>query len=259
MTRLLLRLYPADWRDRYADEFQVLLEERQLGPYDVADVLLGALDAHLHLRGLSTATHFGRGFAMSLRIGGYAAVLGGILWFTGFMVSSLHLADENHAGQLISLAGTLALLVALAGLSALQSRRYPRAIWVAFAIPALGTLWSIIGLLAMQIVGEEPFLGDIDGWGAWFTGTLALVAGSGIFAFVSWRSGLLSRVGLGLLGFAMVLLLVLLFPAWTGLIPAGEGVAIAATLVLLIAFAAGWVVLGVGVVRADPVPTAGLS
>ena len=52
MIGLLLRCYPARWRARYGEEFAELLAERPLGPFDVADVLLGALDARLHLRGL---------------------------------------------------------------------------------------------------------------------------------------------------------------------------------------------------------------
>ena len=74
MRTALLRCYPARWRARYGDEFATILAERPLGPFDVADILLGALDAHLHLRGLGTASEHGRGFAMSLRIGGFAAV-----------------------------------------------------------------------------------------------------------------------------------------------------------------------------------------
>lgn len=78
MIALLLRLYPARWRVRYGDEFAAVLQERPLAPFDVADVLLGALDAHLHLRGLRAASDHRKGFAMSLRIGGYAAILGGL-------------------------------------------------------------------------------------------------------------------------------------------------------------------------------------
>src|SRR5918993_2552067 len=77
---LLVRAYPARWRARYGDEFLSVLEERPLGPFDVADVLLGALDAHLHLRGLGAASEHGKGFAMTLHIGGYAAIAAGILW-----------------------------------------------------------------------------------------------------------------------------------------------------------------------------------
>ena len=45
----LLSLYPAWWRDRYGDKFEVLLEETLHSPLDVLDVALGALDAHLDL------------------------------------------------------------------------------------------------------------------------------------------------------------------------------------------------------------------
>ncbi len=70
VNHLLLRAYPARWRARYGDEFEALLAERPLGPFDIADILLGALDAQLKLRGLGAASEHRRGFSMSLRIGG---------------------------------------------------------------------------------------------------------------------------------------------------------------------------------------------
>ena len=45
----LLRLYPAAWRERYAEEFAAMLEQGMLSPLDVVDILLGACDAHLQL------------------------------------------------------------------------------------------------------------------------------------------------------------------------------------------------------------------
>jgi hypothetical protein len=45
----LMRLYPHAWRDRYAAEFDVLLEQCLHSPLDVVDVILGAMDAHLQL------------------------------------------------------------------------------------------------------------------------------------------------------------------------------------------------------------------
>jgi hypothetical protein len=45
----LTRLYPRPWRDRYAEEFDALLEQCLHTPWDVVDILLGALDAHLQL------------------------------------------------------------------------------------------------------------------------------------------------------------------------------------------------------------------
>src|SRR3954469_3797983 len=95
LIALLLRLYPARWRARYGDEFAAVLEERPLGPFDVADVLLGALDAHLHLRGLGAVSEHRKGFAMSLRIGGYAAVAGGVLWFISLAGNAINDGREN--------------------------------------------------------------------------------------------------------------------------------------------------------------------
>ena len=43
----LIRLYPRPWRERYAAEFEALLEECLHSPLDVLDIALGALDAHL--------------------------------------------------------------------------------------------------------------------------------------------------------------------------------------------------------------------
>ncbi|HYN69293.1 MAG TPA: hypothetical protein VEX41_03675, partial [Candidatus Eisenbacteria bacterium] len=88
MTGLLLHLYPASWRSRYGDEFAALLEERPLGPFDVADVMLGAIDARLHLRGPRATSEAAKGLAMTLRIGGYAAILGSLLWVVGFVAAS---------------------------------------------------------------------------------------------------------------------------------------------------------------------------
>jgi hypothetical protein len=45
----LTNLYPRAWRDRYAAEFDVLLEQCLHSPLDAVDVLLGAVDAHLQL------------------------------------------------------------------------------------------------------------------------------------------------------------------------------------------------------------------
>jgi hypothetical protein len=45
----LTNLYPRRWRERYADEFEAMLEQCLKTPLDVVDVILGAVDAHLQL------------------------------------------------------------------------------------------------------------------------------------------------------------------------------------------------------------------
>jgi hypothetical protein len=248
MTGMLLRLYPARWRARYGDEFAVLLEERPLGPFDVADVLLGALDAHLHLRGLAAASEHAKGFAMSLRIGGYAAIVGGVLWFLGLALTS---ASQGN-GALFVLAfgaGTMSLLVALVGLSAFQARRYPRLVWAAFILPAIGAVTSTMGLAGMALFGDGRFIGEISAWYVWSFGTLALIAGSGLFALATLRASALSRGGAAVLaiGSIVVIPMILGVGALGGVLP--EAAATLMTVLAALAFAGGWVALGVSALR----------
>ena len=46
--RLLLRLYPREWRRRYGGEMEALLSQTRIGPREMVDLLRGALDAHAH-------------------------------------------------------------------------------------------------------------------------------------------------------------------------------------------------------------------
>jgi hypothetical protein len=252
MKHLLIRLYPRSWRERYGAEFEALLEERPLGPFDAADVLLAALDAHLHLRGATGAAKSGRSLLMSMRIGGFAAVLGGALWLAGFLIAQFNGSDDDSLAQFLALAGTLGLLVALAGLSAVQSRLHPRLVWTAFALPAIGALASALGLLEMVFTGGSRLpTEDVDPWILWALGTVVLVAGSGLFALVSWRSRVLSRPGLTLLAGAMVgLAPVVLISSGLAAVPWEPLVSIA-FLALLLSFAIGWIVIGVDAVRGD--------
>ncbi len=108
MIGLLLRLYPARWRARYGDEFAAVLGERALGPFDVADVVLGAIDAHLHLRGLGAASEHRKGYSMTLRIGGIAALVGGPLWAFSLIGSSMTGGEGPVPWLAVMLVATLA-------------------------------------------------------------------------------------------------------------------------------------------------------
>ncbi len=52
LARLIAALYPHAWRSRYEAELCALLEEAPLTPRTLIDLLRGALDAHVHPRGL---------------------------------------------------------------------------------------------------------------------------------------------------------------------------------------------------------------
>lgn len=249
MINLLLRLYPPRWRARYGDEFVAVLEERPLGPFDVADVLLGALDANLHLRGLGAASQHGKGFAMSLRIGGYAAILGALLFFTGFLANALDGSDEAWPTSGIILAGIAVLLVGIAGLSAFQARRHPVLVWAAFLVPLIGGLLAIAGLAFMGVAGDDELALGLSGWSVGMLGLVTLMAGSGLFALATWRTGTLSRLGTILLGVAGVLVV----PGTVGMLGAWawEPFVSISLFTMLIAFAGGWFLTGIAAVRAD--------
>ena len=125
MKALLIRCYPAVWRERYGDEFASILDERPLGPFDVADILLGALDARLRMRGRRAGLTERKGFNMSLRIGGIAAILGAatlaVTWFLGYGL----VAVEDQLVWLLLVIGLGLLLVAITGLTAFQARVHP--------------------------------------------------------------------------------------------------------------------------------------
>lgn len=252
MIGLLLRLYPAGWRARYGDEFAVMLGERVLGPFDVADVLLGAIDAHLNLRGLGGASAQRKGIAMTLRIGGIAALIGGPLWVASLIGGGI--THETSPWLFLAMVATALLLLAFVGLSAFQARDHPVLVWLAFAIPAVGALISIIGLIGMILVGDRRFLLDYSAWYVWLIGTLAMFGGSALFAIATWASKTLSRAGAALVGLSSLTILPMLGVA--GDLP--EPVGTVLLLAGVAAFASGWAALGASAVRIDRLGSATL-
>jgi len=239
---VLLGLYPTRWRARYGEEFAAVLEERPLGPFDVADILLGALDAHLHLRGLGAASQHGRGFALSLRIGGYAAIVGGLLWLIALAGNAINNGGESFSPWLgyAVVGATATTLVALIGLSAFQARRHPVLTWAAFAIPGLGAVVGLLGYALIVVTGDSDAV---------------LVLGSILFAVATWRTRNLSRAASGLLAIGAVLVVTALLGVGSG------GLSAPITIILVIAaifaFPVGWIALGISALRiTGPAPIA---
>lgn len=256
MIAWLLRLYPAPWRARYGDEFAAVLEQRPLGPFDVADVLLSALDAHLHLRGLGAASTHGKGFAMSLRIGGYAAIMAGILWLIALA------ANVNNGGEgapwmfFVIVIATILTLIALTGLSAFQARRYPALTWAAFAVPAASAVVALVGFVGLAATGDSDhsLVAGFSSWAVMSIGLVGLFIGSGLFAIVTWRVRTLSRVAAAALGFGAITMIAALTGTAGGLVPSTfQPVLMGAT---ALAFSGGWAGLGISALRVSgPVST----
>lgn len=251
MIALLLAMYPAPWRRRYGEEFRAMLESRPLGPFDVADVLLGALDARLTRFGLVGATGPDGGHGMTLRIGGIGAIVGGILWFIGFAASS-----EGYEPvvfwRFVMAVGGLGILIALAGLSAFQAHRAPRLAWAAFAIPGIGVLLQIGGIVAWTLFPSDwPVVGTFTAWSIWVLGLLTLLVGSILFAVATVRAEVLSSRAATAMAVSACSVFLLAF----GFAGGTEGTALGNLLTGLTigSFAASWVALGLTALRRGPI------
>ena len=233
MRSLLIRCYPADWQARYGDEFEAILEERPLGPFDMTDILLGALDARLRSRGRGVDLSHGRGFTMSLRIGGIAAILGALLFALAGLLNSgiIVVAVDSAIPVALFVTGLGTLVVAVAGLSAFQARVHPHAAWAAFGLAFAGTVAGLTAGIVMM-VATAPVSDTF--WVVFFFGFLTALAGYLVFAVVTYTTAVLSRGGALLIAIGMVVTLAQPIMA-----------------VGLACFAIGWFILGVQAIRID--------
>ena len=171
-----------------------MLESRPLGPFDVADVLLGALDARFTRFRLLESGTARAGHNVVLRIGGFGAMLGGIMWFAGIAGASWVDVPAGLPWVVVAMLGLGGLILAIIGLSAFQAHRAPVLAWTAFAIPAFGSVVALIGMFGIVTRPSElAFIGPLNPWDVWFLGMLGTFLGSVLFAIATLRAGVLSR------------------------------------------------------------------
>jgi hypothetical protein len=243
MRSFLIRCYPARWRARYGDEFEALLDERPLGPFDVADILLGALDAQLRLRGHGVDTQHARRFTMSLRIGGIAAIVGASLIVIVIALTGGLTEGSDEASSIALLVALAALLVALTGMSAFQARSNPWLVWTAFAVTAVGTVVIFIASVS-DLAGAGP-----RDWrdGLLPVGAVTAALGSAAFGIATYRGSVLSRKG-------ALSLVIGPTVGFIGAIAVGQDLwepGMLLVLVGIVSFLAGWFTLGVAAIRLD--------
>jgi hypothetical protein len=242
--RLLLHLYPAAWRERYGEEFTALLEERPLSPFDVLDVVFGAMDARIRPHALALDLAPRRKRFMNARIGGVGAIVGGglllLMMGLGFLVP-----DSGTAAAYLYPVAAVALLAALVGLSAVQGRRNPALVWAAVALPVAGLLAGLVGIIGMAALGDRPLFGSESAWSVWMYGNIGVVAGSVLFAAATLVVRVFSRAAAGTLLAGSVILLGIAVPLLVGIIGDGEPTLLAPLGIAGgIAFCLGWIWLG---------------
>jgi hypothetical protein len=233
MKALLIRCYPAVWRERYGDEFASILDERPLGPFDVADILLGALDARLRMRNRRAGLTERKGFNMSLRIGGIAAILGATALAAAWFLGSGLVEVDDTLTWLFLLAGLAFLLVGVAGLSAFQARIDPALSWVSFGFFGIGLIVAAIGFIG-------AWLGRDGLWNLGAVGTLIALVGTLFFAIVTYQTAALSRGAALLLAAGAVLPFVAMVSSLMIFVVAA-----------IACFLLGWFLLGIQAIRLD--------
>lgn len=165
--RRLVGLYPAAWRQRYAEEFLALLEDQPPGAIQTIDVAWGAIDAHLFPQAPE-----GR-FRMFTRIAGAAAFVAGLLLIIGAFW------DGGPSLSAFRVAAVYALiLVGIVGIHLRQVSVRPALAWFGFAAAFIG--WGVgVTSIVLATAGVLPPSGGELGWIAGFAlwiGSIALGA-----------------------------------------------------------------------------------
>jgi hypothetical protein len=174
----ILRLYPGPWRRRYAAEVTALFEARPPGLRDRADLLRGALDAHLHpWRAPSWPV--------------VAAGAGGIAWTFAGAIALGQPAPPDWPGYLQETLPLFLGAVPLLGLAALGAStrlgdRDPVAARLGRPVVVAASLaWAVLLAIAMANLGAGAPLAVAAT--AMAGGTLML--GVALLAAGDWRAG----------------------------------------------------------------------
>ena len=118
LAQTLIRLYPAQWRSRYGEEFAALLKDKNFTAEDSFDVILSAITERIRLLGESMPSN--RETAINLAAVSYlAAAAGGINLVATIddspVVAAMHqLLVPDIAWTILSITGILAGICALA-------------------------------------------------------------------------------------------------------------------------------------------------
>jgi hypothetical protein len=223
----LLRLYPAEWRARYGEEFEALLEQQRVSLGTVLDVLAGALDSHLE-RGRGGSTMADRVLRSPPAL---VLVIGSLPWVLMSLVPFQHLPTWLPIYTVLRV-GLVVMAVAVVSLALLHERGRS---WVLFmaALAAVGLLAEAATNIAGLRFG--PWFGNLPVWDgpAEFAATVAQAA----FALAALRTGTLPRIPL--IGIAIFSLTIAAAP-FLGPSPLSYGYWIAAGLQPL-----AWLALGV--------------
>lgn len=160
ISRHLLRLYPAAWRDRYGDELAALLDDCPSSPALVFDVLLGVLDARLHCAALTRKVFDMIARLRSTAIAVFCAYIAFVVAGMGYQKMSEY-EDFSAAGQahpIIGLAHNAIVVVAGVALLAVLAGGLPLAA-AALRFALAHRRRDVLALFAVPVVALAALVG----------------------------------------------------------------------------------------------------
>ena len=136
LIRACLRLYPRSWRDRYADEVLVLVEDADGGVGSLVNLALGGLRQRAHKHG--------GGGMMTPRVNSWAAFVAGVIALLVAMPTAAFIAVNLIPGQIEWLTGLRGPL----GLG-------PEAEWMLPALPMIALVTAIIPAIRVRVRRDQ--------------------------------------------------------------------------------------------------------
>jgi hypothetical protein len=169
----LLRLYPTDWRARYADEIAELLGARPIDWRIRFDLVRGALDAHLHPRSPPV-------------IGLAAPFVAGLAWIAAGAATMLEPVPPDWPGYLVWTLplGLIGAVASLRNVVTIGRRSGLRAPPVAAPVVLIAVLGHVIWIVALAAAIAGGPYGAVTA----ATQSIASVGTVGI-GLVRWRVG----------------------------------------------------------------------
>jgi len=205
IEKYLLRLYPRIWRARYEEELLAVLEAHPLSFPDTIDLLLSAIDAHLHpylgAKGMplqERIIHMLRTLRRSL-ITLFCAYIGFVLAGMAFQKLTEY-DDFVAAAQAHSLVGTSFTLVVIGSVLALLAI-LAGGLPIAFAVVKDALATKSIGrllLLAVPFLAFAALLGTIQVLGHTFVSQLPRAVGATIFFAILLAAAVISTVSVSI-------------------------------------------------------------
>ena len=222
MSRLL-RLYPAAWRDRYEAEFVGTLQERPVGLTGSADIVRGAIDAHLHPELIGGTAH-----VWTHRLPGLLATAAGLIWSWYYL--RIVLATPEEWGYGVLLAMLLMLVTVMGDYVAPYARR------IGLTGSALVAAALLAGVQPLNVIGGgmlNVVLGAVA----------ALLLAGGMLTLAALRAGIGAGVRWLLIAGGLLVPVAVAIPVMGGFGPTDPGGA-PAMVVAMLPYGIAWTLLG---------------